>query len=152
MQHTTSQDDSIQRGNPGQQQSSPVVLLMDDEMSILDSFGKLLVLKGYIVCTASDGEQALEVYRKALSSGKKVDVAVIDITIPEGMGGIETIKRLMVIDPGVIAIATTGHYKDNFTTDYKQYGFVGILPKPFILNELLEAIHAALRTGAVKRE
>ena len=122
-----------------------VILLMDDEESILDSFGKLLEMTGYIVYTACNGEQAEAVYRQALSSKQRVDVAVIDLTIPEGIGGLETIARIKEIDPDVRAIATTGHFQETLTGDYIKYGFVGILPKPYILKELLEAIDRVIR-------
>lgn len=117
-----------------------IILLMDDEESILDSYGKLLVMKGFKIYTACNGEQAIDVYKKALSSDRRVDVAIIDLTIPEGMGGIETVARIKEIDPGVRAVATTGHFQDCLTDDYKKNGFVGILPKPYLLHELLEAI------------
>jgi len=120
---------------------------MDDEESILDSFGNLLRMKGYIVHTVSDGEQAVTVYHRALLSKQRVDVAIIDLTIPHGMGGIETVARIKEIDPGVQAIATTGHFQKSLTDEYKKYGFVGILPKPYVLKELLEAIDRVIRTA-----
>jgi two-component system cell cycle sensor histidine kinase/response regulator CckA len=122
-----------------------VILLMDDEESILDSFGKLLEMKWFIVYTATNGEHAVAVYQQALSSKRRVDVAVIDLTIPDGMGGLETVSRIKEIDPGVRAIATTGHYQDCLTDEYKKNGFVGILPKPYMLKELLEAIDLVIR-------
>ncbi len=121
-----------------------VVLLMDDEESILDSFGNLLRMKGYTVHTASDGEEAVEIYKRALLSEQKVDVAIIDLSIPYGMGGIETVARIKEIDPRVQAIATTGHFQDSLTDGYKKYGFAGILPKPYILKELLEIINRTI--------
>jgi len=123
-----------------------VILLMDDEESILDSYAKLLEIKGFIVVTACNGEQAIDVYHQALSSGRAVDVAIIDLTIPDGMGGNETVARIKEIDPDVRAIATTGHFQDCLTDEYKKSGFVGILPKPYLLKELLEAIDRVIRT------
>jgi len=117
-----------------------VILFMDDEVSILDSFGNLLKMKGYIVHTAAGGEQAIDLYQRALLLKQRVDVAIIDLTIPDGMGGIETVARIREIDPGVQAIATTGHFQESLTEEYKKYGFVGILPKPYVLTELLEVI------------
>jgi DNA-binding NtrC family response regulator len=134
-------DDYLSNCIAGTGRNSPyVILFMDDEESILDSFGNLLKMKGYIVHTVSDGEQAVAVYHRALLSKQRVDVAIIDLTIPHGMGGIETVARIKEIDPGVQAIATTGHYQESLTDEYKKYGFVGILPKPYILKELLEVI------------
>jgi CheY-like chemotaxis protein len=123
-----------------------VILLMDDEESILDSYGKLLGIKGFIVYTACNGEEAIDMYTRALSSERTVDVAIIDLTIPDGMGGIETVARIKEIDPDVRAIATTGHFQDCLTDEYKKNGFVGILPKPYLLKELLEAIDRVIMT------
>ena len=123
-----------------------VILLMDDEESILDSYAKLLEIKGFIVYTACNGERAIDIYNQVLSSGRVVDVAIIDLTIPDGMGGIETVARIREIDPDVRAIATTGHFQDCLTEEYKKNGFAGILPKPYLLKELLEAIDRVIRT------
>ena len=131
---------------PGQYRNPPyVILLMDDEQSILEPYGKLLEMKGYIVYSAYNGEQAVAVCREAVSSQQRVDVAVIDLTIPEGMGGLETVARIKEIDPGIRAIASTGHFRECLTDEYKQHGFVGILPKPYVLKELIEAIECAVR-------
>jgi len=123
------------------------ILLMDDEESILEPFGKLLSMKGFLIYTACNGEQAVTLYQQAISSKRKIDVVVIDLTIPEGMGGIETVIRLKEIDPDVRAIATTGHFQDCLTDEYKNYGFLEILPKPFTLKELLEVINRVMRTS-----
>ena len=125
-----------------------VILLMDDEESILGSFGKLLEIEGFVVYRACSGEQAILLYQQALSSKYRVDVAVLDLTIYEGMGGLETVARLKEIHPGVRAIATTGHFRNDLVFDYKKYGFVGFLRKPFILKELLEAIDKGYQDGA----
>ena len=125
---------------------SPVILFMDDEESILDSFGKLLEMNGYIVYAARNGEQAIAAYSRTLSSKQRVDVAVIDLTIPDGMGGLETIARIREIDPCVRAIATTGHFQETLKEEYKKYGFAGFLPKPYLLKELLEAIDQVIGT------
>lgn len=140
-------DDQINIG-PGESGKTPcVVLLMDDEQSILEPYGKLLGMKGYIVYTAYDGEQAVALYRRLLSSQQKVDVAILDLTIPEGMGGLETIARIKEFDPDVRAIATTGHFQECLTDECKKHGFVELLPKPYLLNELIEAIELAIRKG-----
>jgi two-component system, cell cycle sensor histidine kinase and response regulator CckA len=141
MKQSFQQNNDLLHGVTGLHTRSPyVILLMDDEESILDSYGKLLEMKGFKIYTACNGEQAIKLYKKALSSDRRVDVAIIDLTIPEGMGGIETVARIKEIDPDVRAIATTGHFQDCLTDDYKKNGFVGILPKPYLLHELLEAI------------
>jgi CheY-like chemotaxis protein len=138
-------DDKPETVAPRQSRKTPyVILLMDDELSILEPFKKLLEINGYIVYTACDGEQAVAIYRHALSSRQKVDVAIIDLTIPEGMGGLEAVARIKAFDPDIRAIATTGHFQEYLTDEYKKSGFVGILPKPYVLKELIEAINQVI--------
>jgi CheY-like chemotaxis protein len=140
-------DDKRRNFVPGQSRKTPhVILLIDDEPSIIQPFKKLLEINGYIVYTACNGEQAVTVYRQARSSSQKVDVAIIDLTIPEGMGGLEAVTRIKEFDPEVRAIATTGHFQECLTDEYKKFGFVGILPKPYVLKELIEAIDLAIAT------
>ncbi|MCU0630803.1 MAG: response regulator [Methanoregulaceae archaeon] len=122
-----------------------VILLMDDEESIIEPYGKLLEMKGYIVYTAYNGEEALAACREAVSSQQRIDVAVIDLTIHDGMGGLETVAEIKLIDPDIRAIASTGHLRECLTDEYKKHGFVGILPKPYVLKELIEAIERAIR-------
>jgi DNA-binding NtrC family response regulator len=130
----------------GDEENKPcVVLLMDDEESIREAFGTLLKIKGFIVYTARDGDEAIKLYKKALSGKQRVDVAIIDLTIPEGIDGLETIIRIREIDPDVRAILSTGHPHEDLKEEYKKAGFIGILPKPYTWNDLAIAIENATR-------
>jgi two-component system cell cycle sensor histidine kinase/response regulator CckA len=121
------------------------VLLMDDEESILQAYGRLLELNGFSVLTARDGNEALELYESAFSAHKIIDVVVIDLTIPQGMGGIETIHLLKKIDPDVRALVSSGFSQDPILTDYSRYGFVGAIPKPYSWKDLLSAIERVIQ-------
>jgi CheY-like chemotaxis protein len=121
------------------------VLLMDDQDLIRDLACELLTDLGYEVCAVKDGAEAIEVYREAQETGKHFEVVVMDLTVPGGMGGQEAILKLRQIDPNVRAIASSGYSNDPVMAEYHKYGFVGVLPKPFTLDELIGALNAVTR-------
>jgi CheY-like chemotaxis protein len=91
---------------------------------------------GYIVVTAKDGAEAIKLYQEARKSKKPFECLILDLTVPNGLGGKETIKELLKIDPGVKAIASSGYANDPIISNYKEYGFVGSIPKPYISEDL----------------
>jgi CheY-like chemotaxis protein len=130
-------------GPQGPGASGRTILFMDDEESILEAFGGLLRLKGYNVVTAHDGNEAFTLYKSAMEDGKPIDVAILDLTIPGGMGGIETIMKIKEIDPDVCALASSG-LAHGVMTGYKAYGFAGAIPKPYQWSDLVSAIDHAM--------
>ncbi len=79
------------------------ILVMDDQEQIRGLIEMFLKKLGYSAVTSADGAEALEKYKDAMGSGNPFNAVILDLTIPGGMGGSETIKRLMEIDPGVTA-------------------------------------------------
>jgi len=120
------------------------VLVMDDEELVRDVSNALLTHIGYKVEVAVEGVEAIEMYRKAMESGKPFDMVILDLTNKFGMGGVETIKRLLEIDPDVKAIVATGYSCDPIISNFREHGFRGALPKPFSMDELKTALHDAI--------
>lgn len=116
------------------------VLVMDDEDAVRDVVGKMLQHLGYETEFARDGSEAVEIYKLAKSCRKPFDVAILDLTIPGGMGGDEAIKQLLDIDPDVKAIVSSGYSQDPLMTDFAQYGFKGVISKPYKIEELSETV------------
>ena len=112
------------------------ILVMDDEQEILMLAGEMLKAMGYDVETARDGAEALERYAIAQSSGNSFTAVIMDLTIPEGMGGKEAIRRLKVLDPQVKAIVSSGYSYDPVMANFQEYGFSGVIPKPYVMEEL----------------
>jgi PAS domain S-box-containing protein len=119
------------------------ILLMDDEESILEAASEVLQFLGYTVVTAADGNKAVDMYEKALETDP-FDVIIMDLTVPGGMGGKETISTLLEIDPCVKAIVSSGYSTDPVMADYKKYGFKGVVTKPYTIEELSEVLHTVL--------
>jgi CheY-like chemotaxis protein len=117
---------------------------MDDEEMVRSVVSKMLKSIGYEICTATDGAEAIELYKKAAESGTSFDAVVMDLTIPGGMGGKEGIQRLLEIDPECKAIVSSGYSTDPVMADFKKYGFKGAVVKPYKLKELSEEVHKVI--------
>jgi PAS domain S-box-containing protein len=116
------------------------VLAMDDEESMRKMMGAVLKRLNYEVELAENGEKAIENYRAAKERGCPFTVVILDLTIRGGMGGKETLKGLMEIDPEVNAIVASGYNDDPVMKNYQEYGFKGALSKPFFINELKKVL------------
>ncbi len=120
------------------------ILLMDDEEMVRDVAGRILEHLGYEVEFAKDGAEAIELYKKAKESGQPFDGAIIDLTIPGGMGGQETIKKLIEIDPNVKAIVSSGYSTDSIMANFRQYGFSGVVTKPYKVEDLGKTLNKVI--------
>jgi CheY-like chemotaxis protein len=116
------------------------VLLMDDEQIILDVTLEVLKFLGYDVMFAREGAVAIELYKKEKAAGVPFDVVIIDLSVPEGMGGKETIALIKAFDPEVKAVVSTGFSNDPVVLDFASYGFSGKLTKPYKINDLKKVL------------
>ncbi len=112
------------------------ILFMDDEASLRELISTLMEHFGFQVVTAADGEETVKIYNKAFKMGRPYDLVVMDLTIPGGMGGKETLEELMKIDPGVRAVVSSGYSNDTVMSDYDKYGFAGVMVKPYKVEAL----------------
>jgi two-component system cell cycle sensor histidine kinase/response regulator CckA len=120
------------------------ILLMDDEEFLLDAISKIMRALGYRVETARSGQDAVELYRKAKESSAPFDAVILDLTIPGGMGGKQTMQEMQKTDPGVKAIATSGYSEDPVIADPPASGFRGALRKPYSIEELSAVLEKVL--------
>ena len=116
------------------------ILLMDDELVIREVVGEMLGMLGYEVIAVADGEALLKTYKESLQEGLSFQAVLMDLTIPGGMGGREAIKHLRAIDPGVIAIVSSGYSQDPVMADFTAYGFNAMIPKPYKLESLVAVL------------
>ena len=116
------------------------VLVMDDEEGVRKVLGLTLWGMGHTVELAGNGQEALEIYKKAKSLGRHFDVVFLDLTIREGMGGQETIQALLKIDPNLKAIAMSGYVDSPVILEPGRHGFKAALEKPFDAGKLQEIL------------
>lgn len=121
--------------------SSTTVLLMDDEEMVRDIAGTMLEHLGYKVSYAKDGKEAIDQYQIAYKSDNKIECVIMDLTIPGAMGGKEAIQRLKDIDPNVKSLVSSGYSNDPVMANYADYGFSGVLNKPYQMDKLDEALN-----------
>ncbi|MCE5336980.1 MAG: response regulator [Desulfobacteraceae bacterium] len=112
------------------------VLAMDDEPLLNELIRTMLEHLGYEVDAATDGERAVELFAEARNAGRSYDAVILDLTVKGGMGGRETIQKLMALDPKVRAVVSSGHSADPIMSDFHEYGFMDKLKKPYALEEL----------------
>ena len=120
------------------------ILFMDDEKMLRDVVFKMLDIIGYKVTVAANGEEAIKLFKEAQASGNSFDVVILDLTIPGGMGGRDTVKELISIDPSVRAIVASGYSNDPVLAEFKKFGFKGAMVKPFDTKNLQLSINKAL--------
>jgi len=120
------------------------ILIMDDDIAVSVLLEKLLIRLGYDVELASDGFQAVETYKKAIKSGQIFDVVILDLTVPGGMGGKETMEVLLEVDPDIKAIVTSGYSQDPVMADYKKHGFKNYIAKPFNVDTLSKILDGVI--------
>ncbi len=112
------------------------VLLMDDEPLVRQVTGRMLERLGYAVDAVADGREAVVKFAAALNRHEPYHLAIVDLTVPGGMGGLDTVRHLRALDPGAKVIVASGYASDPVLADSAQYGFTGRLAKPFQLQRL----------------
>ncbi len=117
------------------------ILLMDDDKEIREVVVNILESFGCIVKTARNGEEAIDLYKKHI-----FDVVITDLTVRGGMGGEQAVKKLLEIDPNAKVIISSGYFSGPIMSNYKEYGFVGIIHKPFNIQSLQEELSRILTT------
>ncbi len=124
------------------------ILLMDDEQMILDIVSRMLGHLGYEVTTCTDGSQAIAAFTKAKSHAEPFDVVMMDLVIPNGVGGQDAVHTIKKIDPNAKVIASSGHLEHPVMRDHRSFGFNAVLEKPYKLEKLQQVIEAAISAPA----
>ncbi len=116
------------------------VLVMDDERVVSSVATEILSNLGYRVTICEDGVTALNLYREAKESGVPYAVVFMDLTIPGGMGGKIAMEKLLEIDPDARGIVMSGYSNAPILSNYREYGFRGVVVKPFTANEIIKVM------------
>jgi len=121
------------------------VLLMDDEQIILRTTCAVLQKLGFAVAATATGEEAVQAYTAALNTPAAFDVVILDMTVPGGMGGMDTLRALAQLDPNVRAVATSGYFNDDLMSDLRTVGFRAMLRKPYTVAQLQETVRNVMK-------
>lgn len=117
-------------------------LLLEDHETLRQATSMMLQRVEIVTDCASTGAEALALYRKALHEGNAYGLVIVDLVVPGGMDGRELLRRIRRIDPHVRALACSGSMDSSTCETLRQEGFLGVLKKPYTLEELDGAIRA----------
>ncbi|UCD57663.1 MAG: response regulator, partial [Candidatus Hydrogenedentota bacterium] len=119
---------------------SELILVVDDEESILFLTRDVLETHGYTALLAEGGEEAVEIYKK---HNANIDLVILDMVMPK-MGGLETFLQLKKLNPKVKAILSTGYSQNGKAQEILDNGARGFLQKPYQVNALLSKVRSVL--------
>lgn len=122
------------------------VLIMDDEKYIREIAGKMVSKMGYSVECAKNGEEALKLLVSAAETKHPFSAAIMDLTVPGGMGGRETVSLVRKFDKELPIFVTSGYSEDPVMANPTEYGFTDRIVKPYRSSELTELFSRHLGT------
>jgi PAS domain S-box-containing protein len=120
------------------------ILIMDDEAMIRDVTKALLSKMGHEVLLAEEGAGAVRIYQEAMAGKTPIDLVIMDLTIPGGMGGKEAVQKILALDPLAKVIVSSGYSHDPIMANFNDYGFCSALAKPFAFSELSKIVNQFL--------
>ena len=127
------------------------ILVMDDEVFIRDISREMLKLTGYSSIEACDGEEALMLIADAEERGEPFDGVILDLTIPGGMGGKDTIVEIRKLYPDLPVFASSGFSEDPVISNPEDYGFTGSIRKPYRRDELTAMLNKYMPKRSINK-
>jgi PAS domain S-box-containing protein len=120
------------------------VLIMDDEEMVAEVAQEMLESIGYTATLTASGHEAIHTFTAAEDNGEPFDAVILDLTVPGGMGGAEAVGHIKRIRGNVPVLVMSGYADDSVLARYRDYGFDGVLPKPFMIPDLRRVLHEAV--------
>jgi two-component system nitrogen regulation response regulator NtrX len=122
------------------------ILIVDDEKSIRNSLSGVLDDEGFHVSVASDGMEAIRKVER-----ENPDLVLLDIWM-EGINGIEVLKKLKIISPGLVVIMISGHGTIETAVKATKLGAYDFIEKPLSLDKVVLTINRALNFQQLEKE
>lgn len=126
----------------------PRVLLLEDDLLVREILRRNLEAAGLEVVETGDGRETIRHYQEAIQQGRRFDLVILDLTIPDGLGGAETMQHLRHIDPHISAVVSSGYLDDAVMREPARFGFQGALPKPYHREALLQIVNGVLANAS----
>ena len=127
------------------------ILVLEDDNLVRSLIMRNLSSQGYDVVGTIEGNETVQRFQESMQSGRHFDLLVLDLAIPNGMGGLRTMEKIRALDANVLAIVSSGYSDDPVMAQPSAYGFAAVLPKPYEPVELLRLVKNLLAARAPKR-
>lgn len=116
------------------------ILLVDDEAAVREMLSEMLEEMGMAVISATDGSEGVDIYRRRW---QEIDLVILDMIMPR-MNGKEAFNEMRRINPSVKVLLSTGYGAETAVTEALAEGIAGLVPKPYTVDQLSQAIASAL--------
>ena len=123
------------------------VLLIDDDAEIRELAAEMLTEEGYKLILASDGFEALDIYRKI---GSQIGLVILDFFLPV-LDGDAVFDELRAINPKINVVLSSGFAEQDKITAMLAQGLGGFIPKPYTREKLLGQVRTALDSASGNR-
>jgi two-component system cell cycle sensor histidine kinase/response regulator CckA len=136
---------------PEVEAAAPRILVLEDDPLVRSLIVRNLTSNGFDVTESAEGSETVRLYQESQSQGRAFDLVILDLSIPNGMGGIRAMEKLRVLDPEVFAIVSSGYSDDPVMANPASYGFAAVLPKPYEPADMLRLVRNILATRGIRR-
>lgn len=120
------------------------VLVVDDEPQVLAVAKAILEAHGFEVHITDSGEAALNLIAQPAGPGQRIDLVILDLTMPGHLSGFEVLEEMRRIDAHLPVLACSGYFQENARDLCQAIGFTDILPKPYTLDHLVATVRGCI--------
>ncbi|MCB1224804.1 MAG: response regulator [Verrucomicrobiales bacterium] len=128
----------------------PRILVLEDDPLVSSLITRHLTAQGYEVTATPEGSETVRAYQEAMNESRIYDLVILDLSVPNGMGGVRTMEKLRGLDPDVVAIVSSGYSDDPVMAKPAAYGFTAVLPKPYEPADLLRLVQSVLTSKGMR--
>ncbi len=129
----------------------PRILVLEDDPLVRNLLVRNLTSQSFEVTESAEGSETVRIYQDSMNQGRVFDMVILDLSIPNGMGGVRTMEKLRALDPDVLAIVSSGYSDDPVMAKPASYGFAAVLPKPYEPADMIRLVRNVLATRGIKR-
>jgi CheY-like chemotaxis protein len=120
------------------------MLVMDDDVLLRRVVREMGLSMGLEVLVAGDGVEAIRLYAESLAHDQPIDLVIMDLTVPGGMGGEAAIKEILALDQNAKVVVSSGYSNDPVMANFRNYGFKAAIVKPFDLDAITRVVSELL--------
>ncbi len=131
--------------------AAPRILVLEDDPLVRNLIVRNLSSQGFEITESAEGSETVRLYQESMQAGTPFDLVILDLSIPNGMGGVRTMEKLRALDPEVLAIVSSGYSDDPVMAHPATYGFAAVLPKPYEPADMLRLVRNILSSRSFRR-